>query len=290
MQNFSSNLVSDRFMILKRLDIFILIFCLLFCFSVIEIDAQKRATKKTSTKKKLQKRPKIISGGVMNGKAVELVKPEFPKSAAFVNVKGFVSIQVLIDEKGNVTSAKATKGHPLLIPASLKAALKSKFSPTLISNTPVQVTGIIVHNYISNKMNWLEIGYNFDDKNDFYQALPPDFVDEKIMLIQAGNLGDVEKTEIFHSVENLIKSKISNDEKQLWLFSLGRNLKELSLNHWDAEQKKTLFERIDAQLLYVPNEVSLNLVRKVNKLNTQKFNEFNTNLVDLIEKLYALGN
>lgn len=275
---------------MKRLDIFLLLFSLILCFSAFEINAQKKSAKKISVKKKLQKHPKIISGGVMNGKAENLAKPEFPASAAFVKVKGSVSIQVLIDEAGNVIHAKATKGHPLLIPASLKAALNSKFLSCLMTNNPVRVNGVIVYSYISDKMNWLEIGFNFDVNKDFYEGLPPDFVDEKLMLIQAKTLGNSEKQQIYDSVENLIKSKIADDEKKVWLFSLGRNLKELSMKHWDAEQKKTLLAQIDAQLLKFPNEVSPNLVKNLKGLNTQDFDQFNKNLVDLIDKLYAFGN
>lgn len=290
MRNFFKTLVSNRLINMKRLDIFLLFFSLILCFSAFEINAQKKSAKKISVKRKLITIPKIISGGVMNGKAENLAKPEFPASAAFVKVKGSVSIQVLIDEEGKVIDAKATKGHPLLIPSSLKAAFKSKFSPNFITNNFVRVSGVIVYNYISDEMNWLEIGFNFDINNDFYEGLPLDFVDEKLMLIQAKTLGNSEKQQIYDSVENLIKSKIADDEKAVWLFLLGQNLKELSMKHWDAEQKKTLLAQIETQLLDVPNEVSPNLIRKIKTLNTQDFNQFNNNLVDLIDKLYSFGN
>lgn len=274
----------------KRLDIFLLLFSLLLCFFAFDICAQKKTSKKTAAKIKLLGKPKIISGGVLNGKSVNLAKPEFPASAAFVNVKGSVSIQVLFNEAGNIINAKATKGHPLLIPASLKAALKSKFVPCAITNNPVQVSGVIVYNYISDKMNWLEIGFNFDVNNNIYEALPPDFVDEKLMLIQAKTVGNSEKQLIYNSVENLVKSKIAADEKKTWLFSLGQNLKELSMKHWDAEQKKNLLAQIELQLLDVPQSVSPILIRKLESLRENNFDKFNNTLLDLIDKLYALGN
>ncbi len=92
--------------------------------------------------------PKVISGGVLNSKANPLVKPEYPAAARAVRASGAVNVQVTIDEQGNVISAEAVSGHPLLRTASVEAAKMSKFPPTLLSGTPVKVTGIIVYNFV----------------------------------------------------------------------------------------------------------------------------------------------
>ena len=91
---------------------------------------------------------KTVSLGVINGKAVSLAKPPYPAAAKAVRAGGAVNVQVLIDEKGNVVSASAVSGHPLLRAASENAARQSKFSPTLLSNQPVKVTGVIVYNFM----------------------------------------------------------------------------------------------------------------------------------------------
>ena len=91
---------------------------------------------------------KIVSLGVINGKAISLTKPPYPAAAKAVRAGGAVNVQVLIDEKGNVVSASAVSGHPLLRAASENAARQSKFSPTLLSNQPVKVTGVIVYNFM----------------------------------------------------------------------------------------------------------------------------------------------
>ena len=91
--------------------------------------------------------PKTISGGVVNGKASNLVKPPYPPAAKAVRASGAVNVQVTIDEKGNVISASAVSGHPLLRAAAVQAARSSKFNPTMLSGTPVRVTGIIVYNF-----------------------------------------------------------------------------------------------------------------------------------------------
>lgn len=88
-----------------------------------------------------------ISGGVLNGKAIRLVTPAYPAIARNANIKGQVTVQVLIDENGNVVSASAASGHPLLRPAAVNAARASKFSPTKLSGQPVKVNGVIIYNF-----------------------------------------------------------------------------------------------------------------------------------------------
>jgi len=90
---------------------------------------------------------KTVSGGVLNGKAVDLPKPAYPPAARAVRASGAVNVQVTLDEKGNVVSASAVSGHPLLRAAAVEAARKAKFSPTLLSGKPVKVTGVIVYNF-----------------------------------------------------------------------------------------------------------------------------------------------
>ncbi|MDQ3799209.1 MAG: energy transducer TonB [Acidobacteriota bacterium] len=91
-----------------------------------------------------------LSAGVLNANAVSLPKPEYPRAAKAVRAAGVVSIQVTIDEEGNVISAEAVAGHPLLQPAALKAARLAKFPPTLLEGKPVKVTGIIVYYFVAN--------------------------------------------------------------------------------------------------------------------------------------------
>lgn len=102
------------------------------------------------TKKAVAEKPKtpaVTSGGVVNGKAKFLPKPIYTAAAKAVKAAGDVNVQVLIDEAGNVVSAKAAGGHPLLKIEAEKAARSAKFNPTLLSNQPVKVSGIIVYKF-----------------------------------------------------------------------------------------------------------------------------------------------
>lgn len=90
---------------------------------------------------------KTISGGVLNGKATNLVKPTYPVAARAVRASGAVNVQVIVDENGNVISASAVSGHTLLRASAVQAARESKFNPTLLSGEKVRVTGVIVYNF-----------------------------------------------------------------------------------------------------------------------------------------------
>jgi TonB family protein len=112
-------------------------------------DPEPEVKVKTPTPKPTEKPvPKTISGGVVNGKATNLVKPPYPAAARAVRAAGAVNVQVTIDESGNVISASAVSGHPLLRAAAVQAARSSKFSPTMLSGQAVKVTGVIVYNFV----------------------------------------------------------------------------------------------------------------------------------------------
>ncbi len=91
--------------------------------------------------------PKRISGGVVNGKATSLPKPAYPAAARAANVKGAVTVAVVISKSGSVISASAVSGHPLLRSAAVSAARRARFAPTLLNGQPVEVSGVIVYNF-----------------------------------------------------------------------------------------------------------------------------------------------
>lgn len=90
-----------------------------------------------------------ISGGVLNGKAISLPKPNYPPIARQAHASGTVVVQVTIDENGSVISAHAVSGHPLLQAVSVAAARGARFSPTKLSGQPVKVTGVITYNFVA---------------------------------------------------------------------------------------------------------------------------------------------
>jgi TonB family protein len=88
-----------------------------------------------------------IGGGIINSKANSLPIPPYPAAARAVRAEGVVSVQVTVDEAGNVIATTAVSGHPLLRAASVNAAKQAKFSPTMLSGQPVRFTGVVVYNF-----------------------------------------------------------------------------------------------------------------------------------------------
>jgi TonB family protein len=89
-----------------------------------------------------------ISGGVLNGKAVSKPEPTYPATARAVHATGMVTVQVTVDETGNVVSATAITGQPLLQAAAVAAARQAKFTPTRLSGQPVKVSGVLTYNFM----------------------------------------------------------------------------------------------------------------------------------------------
>lgn len=91
--------------------------------------------------------PKMIIGGVVNGKAISLPKPEYPTTIRG-RPFGSVTVQLLIAEDGSVLSAGAVNGNSLLQYAARDAACKARFTPTLLGGQPVKVSGVLTYNFV----------------------------------------------------------------------------------------------------------------------------------------------
>ena len=89
----------------------------------------------------------IVSGGVLNERALELPKPVYPPAAKRAHVTGTVKVKVLVDEHGKVTSAEVIEGPDELQQAAIDAAYKARFSPTIIDGHPVKVSGELDYDF-----------------------------------------------------------------------------------------------------------------------------------------------
>ena len=89
-------------------------------------------------------------GEVLNGKALSLPKPVYPREAKDRRLSGTVVVKVWIDEEGKVVSAEDMCGaHPLLIGTSVRAASGARFSPTIVEGKPVRISGAITYRFIA---------------------------------------------------------------------------------------------------------------------------------------------
>jgi TonB family protein len=89
-----------------------------------------------------------INGGVLNGKADKRVQPAYPAIARAAGASGPVEVEVTVDESGNVASARAISGHPLLQQSAVEAARQWTFKPTMLEGKPVKVAGTITFSFM----------------------------------------------------------------------------------------------------------------------------------------------
>lgn len=89
----------------------------------------------------------IVSQGVLDSKAISKPTPRYPEEAKAGRASGTVTVRVVVDESGNVISASAVGGHPLLQQAAADAARRAKFAPTKLSGQPVKVSGVVTYSF-----------------------------------------------------------------------------------------------------------------------------------------------
>jgi len=94
--------------------------------------------------------PLHLTSDVITSKAISKPAPPYPLIAKQTNTQGAVVVQVVIDEHGQVVSAKALSGPALLQASAVQAAYQARFTPTLLSGQAVKVTGSITYNFVLN--------------------------------------------------------------------------------------------------------------------------------------------
>ena len=88
-----------------------------------------------------------LTGGVINSRAIEMPQPVYPDAAKQKHIRGTVKVDVVIDEKGNVISARATDGPKELREAAVEAAKKARFNPARLHGALIKQTGTLVYKF-----------------------------------------------------------------------------------------------------------------------------------------------
>ena len=87
------------------------------------------------------KKPVRVGGDVKPPRLLSGPAPIYPILAQQSHIQGIVVIEAIIDERGNVVEMHAISGHPLLIPAAMKAVSQRKYAPTILDGeaTPLNL-------------------------------------------------------------------------------------------------------------------------------------------------------
>lgn len=93
-------------------------------------------------------RPEFMNIGLLSeSDARRMVTPIYSAMAQKVQVFGKVTVEVELNEEGDVTNAKATDGPKLLRNDAENAARRSKFNPILWNGLPIKAKGYIIYNF-----------------------------------------------------------------------------------------------------------------------------------------------
>lgn len=268
--------------------------------------------------------PKTISAGVVNGKAVELPKPEYPAAAMAIRASGAVNVQVTIDEQGNVISASAVSGHPLLRASAEQAARNSKFKPTYLSGQAVKVTGVIIYNFVPTQNNeervkTLEIAtflflvrslatdlgklnLFFETQDFINESLKdlPNFAKELAPLASLKNAPIEKRVKIIDGVIASIRNKLSANEG--WQFEIGKNFGEffaqiisaMNEDNFDVSKLNESTLRLNltkiSELIYsAPTDFPADVLEKFKEFSAIKDKESLISLESLQELLMKAG-
>jgi hypothetical protein len=109
---------------------------ILVCFNLVNAQTDKKT---------------IGSGGIINGRFANMVKPEYPKITEDLCAGGIVKVEVLIYEAtGAISNVKALSGDKLLYDSVIVAVRKSKIAASMVNgDRNIYTKGIVVYNFDS---------------------------------------------------------------------------------------------------------------------------------------------
>lgn len=90
---------------------------------------------------------RTVTTQLLASRAISLPQPPYPPLAKQIHVEGAVPVQILVDEVGTVISAHALSGHAFLTKPAEEAALRARFTPTILNGQAVKVQGVITYNF-----------------------------------------------------------------------------------------------------------------------------------------------
>lgn len=83
--------------------------------------------------------PVRVGGVVKPPRLLFAPEPQYPILAKQSRISGIVTIEAVIDERGEVTGMRVISGHPLLVDAALSAVSKRRYEPTVLDGEPTPV-------------------------------------------------------------------------------------------------------------------------------------------------------
>jgi TonB family protein len=93
-------------------------------------------------------RPSVRKSAVRaGGEVVRRMQPAYPAAARSAHITGTVVVELVVNERGSVTSARASSGPPLLAGAAEAAARGFKFTPITLDGVPVKSNQTVLFHF-----------------------------------------------------------------------------------------------------------------------------------------------
>ncbi len=108
---------------------------------------ENSATPQTSTASATDVSEQPMNVGSLVEKATQRVAPAYPQLARERNLRGVVTVYLLVNERGTVEAVQRASGPDLLRRAAEDAARRWRFRPTVVDGRPVRVAGFISFNF-----------------------------------------------------------------------------------------------------------------------------------------------
>jgi protein TonB len=83
--------------------------------------------------------PVTVSTGVMAGRLIEPIRPEYPTIAKLSRSEGTVVVKAIISKTGTIQSAHVESGPAVLQAAALDAVRRARYRPFLLNDQPTEV-------------------------------------------------------------------------------------------------------------------------------------------------------
>jgi protein TonB len=92
--------------------------------------------------------PTVRRAAVMSGgEILRRVTPVYPQAARAAHITGTVTVEISINEHGNVVGVRATSGSGMLAGAAESAARGFKFTPATLDGVPVRATRTVLFHF-----------------------------------------------------------------------------------------------------------------------------------------------
>jgi hypothetical protein len=219
----------------------------------------------------------------LNVRATALVKPDFPQTATAAAADGqAVNVLVVVDEAGNVISAKCSADcHPMLKDAAEIAAATSKFRPLLDKNgQAIKYQGTLLYTFVVDRVDWYRFGTAFESVRQFdnisvtplAQILSTRYADERSRLLALDTKGTELETrwKVMREVESSLKAKLKKGE--LWRFEIGMALRLVTFWTTAAEQTnrnelRAAIERLQDIIAAAPSDIPTTTIEALTKVS-----------------------